>query len=202
MSTDGAVLDELQRIRQDMALPRPIRSLGPADFSLRPTLLPHVHRYARGRCMDFAVAVAAHSGLALAALYCPDGRLSHAFLVEPGCVEKGRLGRDATCMDVGGTWKLSELATMSRHVDSVAVKARLVDPAATLAQMAAQAAGGADFDGADVVLAVAGCLPHLRGRVPERFRAAGPADALARLEDVRRRGWRAEPSDTPAPRAP
>lgn len=198
---DAAVSDELQRIRQAMSLSRDIRRLGPHDFSLRPILHEHVHRYSRGRCMDFAVRLAARSGMRLAALQVPGGWLSHAFLVPPGDVRGGHAVPGAACLDVSGIWSQREMRALQRANDGGGLQFILPDLGATLASMAASEGSGASFDAEEVVLAVAGCLPHLHDLVPAALRATG-AEAMERLDAIRASGWADAAAHAARPTAP
>lgn len=186
---DRSIADELQRVRQSISLPRPFRDLGPADFSLRPSLFGAVFRYSRGRCMDFAARLATVTGLRLAALHTPNGGLAHAFLVDLPGSEPRRLAPSSRCLDVSGTWSLAEMRRLQRANDGSNLVALLLDEGATLAQMDAEASAGAEFETEEVVLSVAGCLPHLRALVPERFRVEGAREALDRLVSIEGTAW-------------
>ena len=174
-----AITDETMRMRQSLSSAKDLRPLGDADFTIRPSVADAVSRYTRGRCMDFAVRMAqADTSLRLAGFFLGES-LSHAFLV----TDEGKSFSPSTaCLEISGAWVLRELRHF--HRGDGPIRPRFLDVAQVLEDMAGNVANGADFDDHDVVLSVAGCLPHLRHLVAEPFRAENPESALVRLEAI------------------
>jgi len=168
---------ELLRMRQSWSCPRDLRNLGPADFSIRPVLGPAVQRYSRGRCMDFAVGLASgNPELSLVGLY-NGHNLIHAFVMDTS-IPPG----SSNCVEVSGVWTLREMKQL--HADDGPSSLKRLDLEQTLADMHANEQAGADFDRTEVILAVAGCLPHAHRYVPTDYIAADAAEAIARLASI------------------
>lgn len=193
------IADELIRMRQEWSCPRDIRKLGKADFGLRPILSDVIRRYTSGRCMDFAVRLAAENPEFRLGGFYAGPNLIHAFLLVDAPSAAG-----PACIEVSGVWSLTEMKRL--HASDGKFTLRHLDLERTIADIEANEANGADFDGRDVVLSVSGCLPHLREFVPIEFRAESSEVGLSRLKAISEsrftEGSIDRPRDTPLPKFP
>lgn len=180
------ISNELARMRQDWSCGRDLRKLGAADFSLRPKLGDVVHRYTRGRCLDFAVRLAeVMPELKVSGFYCGEG-LVHAFLMNDA----------GMCIDVSGIWTLQEMKKLHASEGPFRLRQHALED--LHAAIAIDQARGVDFDSDKTILSVAGCLPHLMGHVPAAYLSEDPAHAIATLRHLKETGYgRASPSPHP-----
>jgi hypothetical protein len=194
------IADELIRMRQEWSCPRDIRKLGKADFGLRPILADAVRRYTSGRCMDFAVRMAVEYPDFRLVGFHAGSNLIHGFLL----LDAPSTAGGTCCIEVSGVWTLPEMKRL--HAADGKFTLRHLDLERTIADMEANEANGADFDGRDIVLSVSGCLPHLREFVPAEFRAESADEALSRLKAISEsrftEGSVDRPRDTPLPKFP
>lgn len=191
----SSLSNELLRLRQSLSSERDLRPLGPSDLKLRPVLFDVVHRYTNGRCMDFAVAVADHvPSLKLAGFFVGES-LSHAFLVPEEDTDRGRIKPDARCVEVSGIWSLREMRHFHKYDGKIVP--RLLDLETIQGEMETNTANGADFDQSEVVLTVAGCLPHLMSLVSAEYRADDLEAVLSTLRQLKENGYAPAPTQRP-----
>jgi hypothetical protein len=160
---------ELIRMRQSWSSPRDLRKLGPANFKLRPILADMIHRYTRGRCLDFAVRMAGANPLLHIAGFYSGNDLIHAFLMDG----------NQSCIEVSGVWTLGEMKKLHATDGKFTLRHPPLDQ--VLLDIERAEGNGADFDSAEVVLSVAGCLPHLQAFIAEEYIIDDPEDALLKL---------------------
>ncbi|MBY3433175.1 hypothetical protein HFN89_03130 [Rhizobium laguerreae] len=160
---------ELIRMRQSWSSPRDLRKLGPANFELRPVLADIVHRYTRGRCLDFAVRMAGANPILHFAGFYAGNDLIHAFLMD----------ENQSCIEVSGVWTLREMKKLHATDGKFALRHPPLDQ--VLLEIEKAEGNGADFDSAEAVLSVAGCLPHLRPFISKEYIIDDPEDALLKL---------------------